>query len=403
MMSIQTRNLSHSIVVVNEGMSLTDRVKNEAHRLGFQLLGVTTPEPPPHSAVYEEWLQTERHGEMAYLASERARQGRANPLWILPECRSILVLGIRYPAPTLIVAPTSQGIYGRISSYAWGGDYHEGIVERLKVLAAFIEADIGRTFPNRWYTDTGPVMERDLAQQAGLGWIGKNTCLINPDLGSYFFLAEILLGIKLDSDMPFAADRCGTCTRCIDACPTECIRPDRTLDASRCISYLTIELKGAIPMELRSQAGEWVYGCDVCQQVCPWNQHIKAQEGDPVFAPRNKVPYPNLLTELQLSPQAFNRKFKGSPVKRAKRRGYLRNVAVAAGNLAVVQGSAVAEAAVEALSKVLHKDPEALVRVHAAWALGEIRNEGARRALVDARRLEVDKHVLSEIQTALAD
>jgi epoxyqueuosine reductase len=340
---------------------------------------------------------------MDYLASERARQRRANPLLILPECRSILVLGICYPNPTMVTQPISRGIYGRVSSYAWRDDYHEDIVERLKVLVAFIEDEIGSKFPNRWYTDTGPVMERDLAQRAGLGWIGKNTCLINPELGSYLFLAEIFLGVKLDSDMPIEVDRCGTCTRCIDACPTKCILPNRTLDASRCISYLTIELKDAIPLELRPQVGEWIFGCDVCQQVCPWNQHIMVQGGDPVFTPRKNVPFPNLLTELQLSPQAFNRKFKGSPVKRTKRRGYLRNVTVAVGNLTAVHGSAITEEAVDVLSKVLRKESEPLVRVHAAWALGEILNEGARRALESAEKTEVDRQVLSEIQTVLTD
>ena len=386
--------------MVNEGLSLTARVKNEAHQLGFQLVGVTTPDPPPHTAVFEYWLEAARHGEMSYLASERTRQRRANPRRILPECLSILVLGIRYPTPALITSPISSGIYGRVSSFAWSDDYHEVIVERLKGLVAFIEGQIGRTFANRWYTDTGPVLERDLAQRAGLGWIGKNTCLINPQLGSYFFLAEILLGIGLDVDLPSVDDRCGTCTRCIEACPTNCILPDRTLDASRCISYLTIELKGAIPLALRSHIGEWVFGCDVCQQVCPWNQRFTVPEGDPAFAPREDVPYPNLIAELQLTPQAFNLKFKGSPLKRTKRRGYLRNAAITLGNIATSMNSADAETAVKALVMGLQYDSEPLVRSHAAWALGEIWNEGARRALVNAEKSEVDEEVLSEIHAA---
>ena len=402
MMSIQTRNLSHSIVVVTEGMSLTDRIETEAHRLGFQLVGVTTPDPPPHSAVYESWLEAKRHGEMSYLASERARQRRANPRWILPECQAILVLGIRYHFPDSVPRPEDPGLYGRVSSYAWGDDYHEVVIERLKELASYIEDQVGKSIPNRYYTDTGPVLERDLAQRAGLGWIGKNTCLINPQQGSYFFLAEILLGIELDVDLPFVDDRCGSCTRCIEACPTKCILPNRTLDASRCISYLTIELKSAIPMELRSQIGEWVFGCDVCQQVCPWNQRLRVPEGDPAFAPREEVPHPNLIAELQLPPQAFNLKFKGNPLKRTKRRGYLRNAAITLGNIAPSQGAVVAENAVEALMMSLQDDPEPLVRSHAAWALGEILNEGAIRALVDAEKSEVNEEVLSEIQAARA-
>lgn len=401
-MSIPIRYLSHSIAVVNEGMSLTHRVKTEAHQLGFQLVGVTTPDPPPHSAVYEAWLEAERHGEMSYLASERARQRRANPQRILPECQAILVLGIRYPALEFVPHPEDPRLYGRVSSYAWGNDYHEVVIERLKELVTFIEEQVGNSIPNRCYTDTGPVLERDLAQRAGLGWIGKNTCLINPQMGSYFFLAEILLGIELDVDLPFVDDRCGTCRLCIDACPTNCILPDRTLDASHCISYLTIELKGAIPLELRSQIGEWVFGCDVCQQVCPWNQRLMVAGGDPAFAPREEIPYPNLIAELQLTPQAFNQKFNGNPLKRTKRRGYLRNVGVALGNLASGQGGEFAKETVEALTQVLQDDPEPLVRSHAAWALGEIWSEEAHRTLVNAEKSEVDEEVLSEIQSARA-
>jgi epoxyqueuosine reductase len=246
------------------------------------------------------------------------------------------------------------------------------------------------------------VLERDLAQRAGLGWIGKNTCLINPQKGSYFFLAEILLGIELTADPPFEADRCGSCTLCIEACPTNCILADRTLDASRCISYLTIELKGAIPPDLRPQMGDWVFGCDVCQQVCPWNRRFGSAEGDSAFAPRREVPYPNLVEEMQLSPAAFNLKFKDSPVKRAKRRGYLRNAAVALGNLAAVHDREAVEMAVEVLSDALTEEPESLVRAHAAWALGRIGAGAARSALNLAFQAEKDEQVHSEIQAALA-
>jgi epoxyqueuosine reductase len=231
-------------------------------------------------------------------------------------------------------------------------------------LVAFVETHVGHPIPNRWYTDTGPILERDLAQRAGLGWIGKNTCLINPRLGSYFLLAEILLGIDLEPDPPFEADRCGTCRVCLEACPTHCILPDHTLDARRCISYLTIELKGEIPLDLRERMGEWLFGCDVCQMVCPWNR-FAASAGDPAFAPRPGVACPDLIQEIRLTPQAFNEKFKKSPIKRAKRRGYLRNVAVTLGN-------AGDSAAIPALERTL-QDDESLVREHAAWALQQIK------------------------------
>jgi epoxyqueuosine reductase len=283
---------------------------------------------------------------------------------------------------------------GRVAAYAWGEDYHEILADRLRRLVAFIEATTGAAVLNRWYSDTGPVLERDLAQRAGLGWIGKNTCLIHPTQGSYFLLAEILLAIELEPDPPFPHDRCGSCTRCLVACPTGCILPDRTIDARRCISYLTIELKGAIPSELRSQMGDWVFGCDICQQVCPWNLRFASGHGDPAFAQRPGVPCPDLLAELKLSPEQFNLKFKRSSVKRAKRRGYLRNIAIALGNL----GDATA---IPALAETMASELEPLVRMHAAWALGRLGGEAARRALQHAAQIESDEAVLSEIQTAL--
>lgn len=401
--------------------TLTERIKAAARRLGFQLVGVTTPGPPPHFEVFQRWLEAGRHGEMGYLAAERSRLRRADPRRILPECRSILVLGMRYPSagsPEALAgreardrrlvglsgrarrrqgpepSPGEGQPRGRVASYAWGQDYHDILLERLEALAARIQALAGGPFPWRAYTDTGPLLERDLAQRAGLGWIGKNTCLIHPALGSYFLLAELLLGIELEPDPPFLPDRCGSCTRCIEACPTDCILPDRTLDASRCLSYLTIELKGPIPTALRPLAGNWVFGCDVCQQVCPWNRRADETAVEPAFDARPGVPEPELVAELALSPDEYREKFKGSPLRRARRRGYLRNVAVALGNA----GQA---GAVPALARALLEEPEPLVRGHAAWALGEIGGEIARQALGEALAREQDPGVLEEICAAL--
>lgn len=338
-------------------MRLEQALKAESARQGFPLAGITTPAPPGHLAVFEGWLQAGLHGEMAYLESERSRQCRADPRQILPECESILVVGMPY-------FPTKQRIgkrgKGRTAAYAWGEDYHHVIPERMGALVGFLEMQLGRAVPHRWYTDSGPLLERDLAQRAGLGWVGKNTCLINPQRGSYFFLGELLLSIPLQPDPPFTEDRCGACRRCIEACPTGCIRPDRTLDARRCISYLTIELKGAIPEELRPLLGDWIFGCDVCQQVCPWNR-FAPEQGDPAFTPRPGVSNPDLVAELALTAEEFRRKFVDNPVLRARRRGYLRNVAVALGN----QGDA---GAIPALERATGDDDE-LVRVHAEWAL----------------------------------
>ncbi len=308
---------------------------------------------------------------MGYLADERSRLRRADPKLILPECKSILMLAVPYDSPL----PMGEGPgvrargEGRIASYALGEDYHDVLPQRLQAIVAFIEEQLGHPVPNRWYTDTGPILERDLAQRAGLGWIGKNTCLINPRAGSYFLLAEILLGVEIEPDSPFVTDHCGTCTRCLDACPTHCILPDRTLDARRCISYLTIELKDGIPTELRPLMQDWIFGCDVCQMVCPWNRFAK--EGDPAFA--NSIPLPTLTENLALTPQAFNQRFKKSPVKRAKRRGFLRNVSVALGNTAD-------EEALPALRKSL-EDQEPMVREHARWAIEKIETNKKEREL----------------------
>lgn len=376
------------------GKDLKELARAEAGRLGFGLFGVTRSEPSRHAAVFEAWLAAGRHGEMAYLASERSRLGRSDPGALLPGCRSILVLGMAYPA----FERSEQAGTGKVAAYAWGADYHELLAERLRSLVRFIEAQVGEPVANRWYTDTGPLLERELAQRAGLGWIGKNSCLIHPGGGSNFLLAEILLDVELEADAPFEADHCGSCRRCLEACPTGCILPDRTIDARRCISYLTIELKGAIPMDLRPQLAGWIFGCDVCQQVCPWNRFADRQAIDLDLMERPGVASPVLVDELRLSREYFNRKFKGSPVRRAKRRGYLRNTAVVLGQLASRTGDPEASAA---LAQVLLDDPEALARSHAAWALGQIGGEAAHQALLQAADREAEPAVQEEIRRVL--
>ena len=385
-------------------VDIKQQIENEARRLGFDYFGVASPGPPPRLPAYLGWIEAGRHGEMGYLAGEQALLRRGDPRRILPECRSIIVLGMRYSpgrderGPDAASFPAGErgdqrGPLGRIASYAWGDDYHELLVEKLEALGEFIEGATGAAVARRGYTDTGPLLERDLGQQAGLGWAGKNTCLIVPGEGSYFFLAELLVDLALPPDAPFEPDRCGSCTRCLEACPASCILPDRTLDARRCISYLTIELKGPVPRELRPLLGDWVFGCDVCQQVCPWNLRFARPASEPAFAPRPGLPAPALEEELRLTPEAFNRKFKGSPVRRTKRRGYLRNVAIALGNRRRADSVPVLAAAL--------RDPEALVRGHAAWALGCIGGLEAGERLRAALRDEPDAWVRAEIQAAL--
>ena len=341
---------------------LKQAIKDKARQLGFILAGVTSSEPPAHYNVFENWLNQNMHGTMDYLAEDRSRIRRADPEQILPECKSILVLAIPYNPPL----PTGEGGV-RVASYALGDDYHDILPQKLQAIVTFIEEQLGHPIPNRYYTDSGPILERELAQRAGLGWIGKNSMLINPLAGSTFFLAEILLGIELEPDDAFATDQCGTCTRCITACPTQCILPNRTLDARRCISYLTIENKVDIPEDLRPQIGNWVFGCDICQQVCPWNRF--SQPADPAFEP--KIPLPVLASDLLLSSVGFNQRFRKSPVKRARRRGYLRNLAVVIGNTGNEKDIPILEQAV--------RDDEPLVSEHAKWAGRYLTQQGNMR------------------------
>jgi epoxyqueuosine reductase len=374
-----------------DSLDLTENVKREARSLGFDLVGVTDPDPPAHLEVFSAWLKAGRHGEMAYLATERARQRRADPRSILPECESILVVGANCHGEP--ASPT--GGSPRIAAYARGEDYHAVLVERLQSLVDFIRDLTGlKDLPHRVYTDTGPILERELAQRAGLGWIGKNTCLINPERGSHFLLAEILLGIRLVPDRPFSADRCGTCTRCIDACPTHCILPDRTLDATRCISYLTIEVKGMVPRGLRASIGRWVFGCDVCQDVCPWNVRFSEPTTDAAFQPGAFTKDARPEDFLGLQPATWKERLRRTALVRPKRRGLVRNAAIVAGNRRDPRD-------VRPLSEVLLADPDPVVRAHAAWALGQISGPQAREALLQARSSEQDLQVQDEIQAAI--
>jgi epoxyqueuosine reductase len=380
--------------------TFTHAIKVKAHQLGFQLVGVTSPNPPSHLEVYSNWVEKGYHAGMTWMATEHAQARRADPLIILPECKSILVLGIQYPSPIHSNRKKGKG-GGKIASYAWGNDYHDVLPIQLGAIVAFIEELIGSPVPNRWYTDTGPILEREYAQRAGLGWIGKNTCLINPKMGSNFFLAEILLGVELEIDEPTSRDFCGSCTRCLDHCPTACIMPDRMIDANLCIAYLTIEHRGFISKDLRPLLDTWIFGCDICQQVCPWNQKFSVTSilpeddyfDDSPWAPRPGVPPDSLVEEMPLSPEEFNRKFKGSPIRRTKRRGYLRNIAIALGNISETD-------AIPALVNALG-DFEPTIRGHAAWALGQIGGDKAADGLKQASLEEENPEVLHEILAAL--
>jgi len=368
--------------------NLSKKIKQAGHNLGFDLVGITNAGSPESFPLYENWVKAGNHAEMGYLSSERALYHRADLQKVLPDCQSVLVLA-KIINPSIPISE-KRDHHGRIASYAWNLDYHDIFIPLLRVLLQQIEDISGKPVNGKYYTDTGPILERELASRAGLGWIGKNSMLINPQVGSFFLISEILLDLKLKPDKSFNADHCGTCRKCIEACPTNCILPNRTIDSRRCLSYLTIELKDAIPPDLRTQMNEWIFGCDICQQVCPWNQQFSQPTTDSSFSPRTEVPIPDLLKELKLTPEEFNRKFKGSPVKRAKRRGYLRNIITILGNMKN-------ENLIHELSKLLLNDPEALVRQHAAWALGQIGGDDSLNQLERALHSEKDDQVIEEI------
>ncbi|GAB4478268.1 MAG: hypothetical protein Kow0088_17980 [Anaerolineales bacterium] len=290
-----------------------------------------------------------------------------------------------------------EGLFGRVAAYAWGKDYHDVLRQHMEELMQRVQETVGRPIAYRCFTDSAPILERELAQRAGLGWIGKNTCLIHPQLGSYLFLAEIFTDLPLPPDPPFLPDRCGTCQRCLQACPTQCILPNRTLDARRCISYLTIELKNAIPPQLRAYLGDWVFGCDICQQVCPWNRRISPSPSFPEFLPlagHSRLPLAEILA---LTQPEFKQKFRDSPLARPKWRGLSRNSAIVLGNLARLQ-QPFHQTALEILSQALSSHPDNLVRQHLAWALAQIDSAAAHLALQQHWQSESDPLVKAEIQ-----
>jgi epoxyqueuosine reductase len=350
---------------------------------------VVAAKPGKRLAAYYEWLENGYHGRMAYLSRPDRLARREDLNVILPGIQSILCVGLDYETIKLPAAIANDRGRGRISNYAWGIDYHDWMTPRLEELANWLSRQTGAETQSKVYVDTGAVMERDHAETAGLGFTGKNTMLIGPRRGSWFFLGELLTTAELTPDAPRPMPTCGRCSRCLDACPTAAFPEPYVLDSRRCISYLTIELKGWIPWDLRPLMGNWVYGCDVCQVVCPFNRF--APENDlAAFRPSNyDVAAPPLLELLNLDQEMFQRRFANSPIKRIKRERLIRNACVAAGNW----GS---ETAVPTLSRLL-SDPAPIIRGHAAWALQQINAEAVRAILTAALRDEKDEQVREDL------
>lgn len=375
-------------------LPLEDRLKAEARRLGFDLVGIAPAVTPAGYSRLCAWLDDGHAGDMGYM--ERHRDTRGHPDSVLPNVRSVVMAAMNYytsrsdPSlrPGLVDDATPVG---RISTYAWGDDYHKLLRCRLDELFAWVKRETPGC-QGRAVVDTAPLLERDFARLAGLGWFGKNTMLLNKRLGSWFFLGALLLDIELKPDPPHETSHCGTCTACLDACPTQAFPEPSVLDARRCISYLTIELRAPIPTELRAPLGDWIFGCDVCQTVCPWNRKAPSSP-EPTFQPRPGLDAPALIELLHLTPEQFRARFRGTTLTRPRRSGFLRNVAIALGNSGDSR-------AVPALSQAL-SDAEPLVRGAAAWALGRLRTVEALASLRERLRHETDATVRQELTSAL--
>lgn len=396
-------------------MTPSQQIKRRARELGFARVGIARADRVRNADRFLNWLGHEFHGEMQYLA--RSPERRLDPRVVLNEAKSVISVLVNYYTPH----PFSKDPrVGRISRYAWGRDYHRTLKDKLQQLADFIGSLDSRA-QTLAYVDTGPVLDKVWAEESGLGWIGKHSNLITREMGSWVFAGEILSTVPLDPDPLFEhpkarnksssndkkfhsepalsefatrapATFCGTCTRCIEVCPTRAIVAPFVVDARRCISYLTIELRGPIPPAFRPLIGNRIFGCDDCQDVCPWNR-FAVVTSDVDFLPHEGNHTPRLIDLMQMSREEFQRRFKDSAIRRAKYVGFLRNVAVALGNSRDPD-------AVSALTDALHHE-SSLVRSHAAWALGAIGGTEAKKALEDHRKHEHDSSVLGEIDLAL--
>ena len=380
------RDLENSIGPAEARRLLDER----ARAAGFDLVGVTRAEPLTEGGErLRRWQEAGMAADMGFM--HRPVELLANPKKLQKSARSVVSLGVSYyPGEH----PENDGGGGRVARYAWGRDYHEVIKAKLFQLREELEEALGAKIKARGFTDAVPLLERSAAQRAGLGFFGRNSCLIDGDIGSYFFLADLIVDLELEPDEP-GTGTCGRCTRCMDRCPTGAIKAPGVVDARLCISYLTIENRGEIPRGLRPKVGDWAFGCDVCQEVCPYNKTKATESRWPEFSAGSGAgPYLEVEEVLGIrTDEEFETRFAGTPLTRPGRAGLLRNCCVAAGNLGL-------EAAVPALEDCLNNDPSALVRGHAAWALGEI--GGGEEALREAARTEADGWCLEEIRLALS-
>ncbi len=370
------------------------RIRDKARALGFTLCGITPAQPSPTLASYLRWIQRGMHGEMGYMARPDRVRRRQDLREILPGARSLIIVGIDYQASFADENALSDPARGRIASYAWGVDYHRVLGLRLESFAEWLREECGGALHHKIYVDTGALLERSHAQQAGLGFIGKNTMLIHPRRGSSFFLGEIITSLELDSyDLPQRESMCGTCARCLAACPTAAFPAPFVLDARRCISYHTIENKGWVDRDLRADFGNWIFGCDICMDVCPF-QRFTVDTDEVAFLPLDlRRVAPKLVDMLMIDEGAFRQLFRRSPVERIGRERLVRNACIAAANWQD-------ERAIPHLIQLLF-DASPLVRGHAAWALWQTMGLDSSKLLTDLYRRENDELVRAEVEALL--
>ena len=370
-------------------MKIEQSIKNWGTKLGFDLVGITTAEPfvRDENAALKRVRQGLMDG-LPWYTEERVQKAN-RPTTLLPEAKSIVSLAVSYFTGEPDTDP--DGVTGKVARYAWGDDYHLVIKERLDKFVNGLPAIAGRPVKTRRFVDDGPMNDRAAAERAGIGFFGKNTNILTPSHGSWVFLSQVITDLELTPDLPLSKN-CGDCVRCIDACPTNAIVAPYTIDNRRCISFFTIELRGPIPIEMRPLIGDWVFGCDICQDVCPVNREVKLST-EVYFQKRRGFSAPELLPLLEMDDSEFSLKFRNSAIKRAKRVGLQRNVCVALGNIGD-------PSAIPALSKILSKS-EPLVKMHAAWALGRIGGKQCKDLLECARLSESESDVITEIESAL--
>lgn len=342
-------------------MTLEAEIKAGARDLGFVVSGIAKPDSPPHYPNFLGWLEQGCHAGMTYMARPQAIEYRQDPHRLLEECQSVLCLALPYPTPPARARLPVSSPNGTISNYALLSDYHQVVLARLTRLSQLVDTLARRSVTSFGCVDTSPILEKDYAQHAGLGWIGRNSLLVSRQFGTWMFLSELLLDLPLQADAPYPNDACGDCRRCVMACPTKAIRPDRSVDARRCLSYLTIEHRGAIPVEFRAAMGKRIFGCDTCQVICPVNRQLNLEDFPYVFEPILE-PGVDLLDAFKRTEAEFKQVYAETPVMRAKYAGFRRNVAIALGN----SGSS---EAIPTLSTAAAEDPDPVIREAAAWSL----------------------------------